>query len=94
MKKFWIDFSGYVCVEAENAEQAEQKMFDAIDRTLVFPTDFSDDVWEIDCIDESIDEEDCPLGTVYSEKDLDIMKALTTGHIPSEDEWRAFWNEE
>ena len=93
MKKFWIDFSGYVCVEAENAEQADQKMWDAINQTLAFPTDFSDDVWDIDGIEERIDEGSL-LETVYSEKDIDIMKAIANGHIPSEDEWRAFWDEE
>ena len=52
MKKFWIDFSGYVCVDAENEQDAEQKMWDAINRTLAFPTCFDDDVWDIDSIEE------------------------------------------
>lgn len=50
--KFWIDFSGYVCVDAESKEDAEQKMWDAINRTLAFPTCFDDDVWKIDNIEE------------------------------------------
>lgn len=50
--KYWIDFSGYVKVEADSKEDAEQKMWDAINRTLAFPTYFDDDVWDIDCIEE------------------------------------------
>ena len=49
--KFWIDFSGYVCVDAESKQDAEQKMWDAINRTLAFPTCFYDDVWDIDSIE-------------------------------------------
>lgn len=52
MKEFWIDFSGYVVVAAESAEEAEKKMWDAIHHTLTFPTAFSDDVWDIDGIKE------------------------------------------
>lgn len=56
MKKFWIDFSGYVCVDAESKEDVERKMWDAINRTLAFPTCFYDDVWDIDCIEEAKEE--------------------------------------
>lgn len=54
-KKFWVDFSGYVLVDAENEQDAETKMWDAINRTLAFPTCFSDDVWDIDGIEEKVD---------------------------------------
>jgi hypothetical protein len=91
MKKFWIDFSGYVCVEAENAEQAENKMWDAIHRTLAFPTDFCDDVWDIDGVEEWADNQSL-LETVYSEKDINIMKVLAAGHVPTAEEWEDFWN--
>ena len=50
--KYWIDFSGYVEVEADSEEDAEQKMWDAINRTLTFPTCFDGDVWDIDGIEE------------------------------------------
>ena len=50
--KYWIDFSGYVKVEANSKEDAKQKMWDAINRTLAFPICFDDDEWNIDSIEE------------------------------------------
>jgi hypothetical protein len=50
---YWVDFSGYVKVDAESKEDAERKMWDAINRTLAFPTCFYDDVWDIDGIEEA-----------------------------------------
>ena len=52
MKDFMIDFSGYVKVTADSKEDAERKMWDAINRTLAFPTCFCDDVWDIDNIEK------------------------------------------
>ena len=57
MKDFMIDFSGYVKVTADSEEDAERKMWDAINRTLAFPTCFDDDVWDIDGIEEVKKEE-------------------------------------
>ena len=52
---YWVDFSGYVKVDAESKEDAERKMWDAINRTLAFPTCFHDDVWDIDGIEEVVE---------------------------------------
>ena len=62
MKKFWIDFSGYVTVEVENANRAERKFWDAIHNKCPFldRDGFSDDVWDI--ID--ITEEDFDVSTI------------------------------
>lgn len=50
--KYWVDFSGYVSVEADSKEEAEWKMWDAINRGLAFPAGFEDDVWEIEGVEE------------------------------------------
>jgi hypothetical protein len=62
MKKFWIDFSGYITVKAENANKAECKFWDVIHNKCPFldGDGFSDDVWDI--ID--ITEEDCDVSTI------------------------------
>lgn len=54
--EYWIDFSGYVKVKANSKEEARQKMWDAINRTLAFPTCFSDDEWEIDGVKEAVED--------------------------------------
>ena len=61
--RYWIDFSGFVSVEAGSKEDAEQKMWDAINRTLAFPTCFEDDEWYIDGIEERSHKD--LLSTVY-----------------------------
>ena len=84
MKEFWVDFSGYVVVAAENAKEAENKMWDAINRTLAFPTAFSDDVWEVENIEEK--STDNPLlEPVYGN--------FFTTTTPTAQEWEDFWNE-
>jgi hypothetical protein len=57
MKEFWIDFSGYLKVEAENADEAERKFWRAINTKCPFlgRDGFSDDVWDVDATEE-IDE--------------------------------------
>lgn len=52
MKKFWIDFSGYLCVEAENEAEAEEKFWELIHNRMDLTSPFSDDVWDIDTIEE------------------------------------------
>lgn len=54
MKEFWIDFSGYLKVEAENADEAERKFWHAVNTKCPFLTwnGFSDDVWDLDAIEE------------------------------------------
>ncbi len=54
MQKIWIDFSGYVTVEAENADEAERKFWHAINTQCGFcgRNEFSDDVWDIDATTE------------------------------------------
>ena len=58
MKKFYIDFSGYVVVEAENADEAERKFWNAIHRHCPFDScqDFRDDVWDLDATEEATDD--------------------------------------
>lgn len=52
MKEYWIDFSGYLKVKAESADEAEQKFWDFINEHIDFShTDLSDDVWDIEHIE-------------------------------------------
>lgn len=51
-KKFWIDFSGYLCVDAENEGDAEKKFWNLIHSRMDLTYPFSDDVWDIDGIEE------------------------------------------
>ena len=57
MKEYWIDFSGYVKVEAENADEAERKFWNA-NSPFHVREGFSDDVWEIEAIEEVANKED------------------------------------
>lgn len=58
MKEYWLDFSGYMKVRAENETEAEQKFWDFINNYIQLShTDFSDDVWDLDSIEEVYDEE-------------------------------------
>lgn len=58
MKEFWIDFSGYLKVEAENADEAERKFWHAINTKCPFLArdGFSDDVWDLDATEEVSDD--------------------------------------
>lgn len=51
--KYWVDFSGYLKVEADNEEDAERKMWKWI-HSHNLTGDFSDDVWDIDGIEEAL----------------------------------------
>ena len=51
MKEFWIDFSGYVKVKANNIDEAERKLWSA-KSPFRGVEGFSDDVWDIDGIEE------------------------------------------
>lgn len=52
MDEYWIDFSGYLKVKAESADEAEQKFWDFIHEHIdLSHTDLSDDVWDIDSIE-------------------------------------------
>lgn len=78
MKKYWVDFSGYVCVEAENEDEAERRMFDYFLKSDELPTGMSDSVWDVDSIEER--PEGDPLEVVY-------------GKQPTAQEIEDFWNE-
>jgi len=54
MKEFYIDFSGYLKVEAENADEAERKFWNAVNTKCPFlaKDGFSDDVWDLDATEE------------------------------------------
>lgn len=77
MKKYWIDFSGYLCVEAENEDEAERLFWSKFVKDVNEP--FSDDVWDIDGIEER--PEGDPLEPVYG----DTFKTPTAQEI--EDFW-------
>lgn len=51
MNEYWVDFSGYLKVKATSLDDAERKMWHFIN-TISLTGDFSDDVWDIDCIEE------------------------------------------
>ena len=57
--KYWVDFRGYLKIEADSPEDAERKMWKLIDSHNL-PVDFSDNVWEIEGIEEAA--EDIPAG--------------------------------
>lgn len=67
--KYWVDFSGYACIEADSPEQAEEKMWEAIHNAFDGCTVF-DDVWDIDGIEERVD--GAPLGPVYKTTAQDL----------------------
>ncbi len=58
MKEYWIDFSGYLKVEAENADEAERKFWNAVNTKCPFlgRDGFSDDVWDLDATEEVTDD--------------------------------------
>ena len=81
MKKYWVDFSGYVCVEAENEDEAERRMFDYFLKSDELPAGMSDDTWDIDGIEER--PEGDPLEVVYGD----------TFKTPSAQEIEDFWHD-
>ena len=50
MGQYWIDFSGYVCVEANSEEEAERLFWERFVKDA--PEPFKDDVWDIDGIEQ------------------------------------------
>lgn len=48
--KYYVDFSGYLTIEANSAEEAEQKMW-ALINSLNMTGDYSDDVWDIENVE-------------------------------------------
>lgn len=52
MKEFWVDFSGYLRVKAENADDAERKTLKLINEKFNLTEDFSNDVWNIEYVEE------------------------------------------
>lgn len=50
--KFWIDFSGYLAIEAENEQEAKEKFHDEIDNTWSNGS-IIDPYFEIDNVEES-----------------------------------------
>lgn len=49
--KYWIDFSGYVCVEAKDEDEAEHLFWVQFAKDVAEP--FSNDVWDIDGVEEA-----------------------------------------
>ena len=62
---YWVDFSGYACIEADSPEQAEEKMWEAIHNAFDGRT-----VFDIDCIEERVDGD--PLEPVYKTTAQDL----------------------
>lgn len=79
MKEFWIDFSGYLKVKAENADEAERKFWDAVNNNCPFSIyqGFSDDVWDLDAIEEVVD----------------FSSAINNSNIPNLQDIEDFWND-
>lgn len=78
MKEFWIDFSGYVTIEAENADEAERRFWDAIRIKCPFFTEdgFGMNVWDVDNIQEA-----------------DSMSTIDNPNKPTAQDWEDFWND-
>lgn len=92
--KYWVDFSGYVCVEAENEGDAERKSWNEFRGSVSISEPFSDYVWEIEGIEERTDGD--LLDTVYGNKDaaevaLDGVAASCT-YNPNPNDLEDFWN--
>lgn len=49
--KFWVDFSGYMSIEANSQEEANTKFWDWVN-SLNVTGDYSDDVWDVESIVE------------------------------------------
>lgn len=50
-KKFWIDFSGYLVINAEDEKDAQGKFWDWVN-SISASKDFSDDVWDIEHVEQ------------------------------------------
>ena len=77
MKEFWIDFSGYLKVEAENADEAERKFWHAINTQCGFcgRNEFSEIVWDLDATQE-----------------VDEISAIDNPNAPNLQDIEDFWN--
>lgn len=51
MKEFYVDFSGYLTIKANDATEAENKFWQFVNE-LDFSGDISNDVWDIDYVEE------------------------------------------
>lgn len=59
--KYWVDFSGYMKVEATSADEAERKFWHFINKGIdLSHGDLSDDVWDIDGIEAVVEEKTEP----------------------------------
>ena len=52
--KYYVDFSGYLTIEADSSDDAERKMW-ALIHSLNMTGDYSDDVWDIENIEACYD---------------------------------------
>ena len=78
MKKYWVDFSGYLCVNAENEDEAERKFWRFINEGIdLSHGDLFDDVWDIDLIEER----------------TDYGSLEPVSEAPSQQELEDFWND-
>ena len=49
MAKFFIDFSGYCCIDAKDKDEAEKKFWEGLQKPS---TEAYDDVYDIDSVEE------------------------------------------
>lgn len=54
MKEFWVDFSGYLKIEADTPEEAERKFWKFVNNGISLTGELSDDVWDIEAIEEVV----------------------------------------
>ena len=52
MKEFWIDFSGYLKIKADSSGEAIDKFWKFVNNIDLSNSDLSDDVWDVDAIEE------------------------------------------
>lgn len=54
MKEYWVDISGYLKIKANSPEEAERKWWDFVNARMNMSGDYSDDVWDIEAIEEVV----------------------------------------
>ena len=52
MKEFYVDFSGYMKIRADSKEEADDKFWELVNTRFNLSGDYSDDVWDVDNIEE------------------------------------------
>lgn len=53
MPKYYVDFSGYLTIEADTPASAEEKFWDLINTRMDLSVDYSDYTWDINGIEKA-----------------------------------------